>query len=878
MLDFIAQKLLPPTTAGTLLSRPDVMARLDAASEHRIVLLRAPAGYGKTSILRLLHARLAALGAQVAWLTFDKADSDPARLLMALRAALLGVGAQPDAAASRLGASGVRHLFLDDVEHLDERAIRLLMSTIVEVLPAQMHVYVGSRSLHQVSVANLKAKQVLLELNLENLRFVNAETEAYLRTANLFLSEQELHWLQQTTEGWPAAVELLVLAWKRIQCRVNNRLPDLHGMTDLSDYLAEEVLRSQPAAVQAFLVATAPLQSFSVALADAVRGAADSDQMIARIRRAGLPIQPIGEQWYRYHPLFAGHIVRKHLAAHAGHASTYALAAAWLARHDRGLEAFDCYIKAGDHGGAADILDALADTLRVRAQFPSLLDCCHQLPEDVLRQRPRLALSLLIALSYSSHHAETQRWLDYFRARAAEPGSDAVYADGLRAFEPLVAYLVGDVARSLALAERYWPEHQQAQPYERGVLATLVTASHLACGRLPQAVHMLIEARRISGQSGSVSNMAVVIFLQAFLDAIEGRLDMALQQMATIEQLHLRHSTTIPPAFLYSYSAGLLLMVLYERNELDEAAACMKLVRGMAGITQPWDALCAVKVTQARLMALQASPASARRWLECEVMKAHKHAPAQLRAALEAELSRMAVVSGNATSIAAYAALVGCSAGAPAACIFPSEEIDGAGIAQARLAIASGKIDAALAHLHSLLHQAEHAGRRWRAAKLRVLLALALARAGQACDALATLAQALEQGAQSGLVRTFVDEGEAALRLLRALQEQGARLLSAAAGAHLAKVLQCAAPPADRQRAQLDLSASELALLKLVARGLSNRDAAATLGLSINTVKWHLAQIFDRFGVSNRLQAVNAARQAGLLDDIAPAAAHGTRR
>ncbi len=855
---------MPPATACRLMPRADVMAGLEAARRHRILLLRAPAGYGKTSMLRLFHSRLAEQGARVAWLTFDSADRDPARLLLSLRAALLDGDEQ-----SVLRTTHITHLFLDDVERLDETAIRLLLSVIGEVLPPPLQVYLGSRSLHQVSVANLKAKHLLLEMNLENLRFDETETEAYLRQANLFLADEEVRWLHQVTEGWPAAIELLVLAWKRIQGSVAQGLPDLHGLNDLSEYLAEEVLRAQPDDVQAFLISTAPLQSFCVELADAVRGSDDSARLIARIRLSGLPIQPIGEHWFRYHPLFSGHIVRHHQPPRSGAASIYTRAAVWLAGHERSLEAYDCYIKAGELERAADVLESLAELLRARGQFPSLLRYCAQLPEALLRQRPRISRCLLVGLTYSPQRGEAQRWMDYFRQQAATPGSDPAYGDGLRAFEPVQAFLAGDVASSIGLAERYWPAQQQAHPYERGVLATSMAYSYLVQGALSQAVQMLIEARRICSDSGSATTMSVVIFLQAYLDAMQGRLDTALEHLGMLEQLHQQHGATIPPALMYTFGGGLLVLLLYERNRIDDLAGQVKLARGMAGIVLPWDTSSSLLVAQARLTALQGGLPSAKRWLESEIMKARRHAPPQVRSALENELSRLVVVLDQRPAIAGYAAQMHVDAVAPSPWIFSSQEVDGAGIAQARLAIASGQQEQALLLLPRLLDQALAMGRYWRAAKLRTLLALALERSGQSGAALAQLVRALEQGAQSGLFRTFLDEGDALLDLLRKLQGQAPQLLSAAARAHLSTVLAAAAPETGRPPAAA-LTAAERGLLKLVAQGQSNRQVALNLDLSINTVKWHLAQIFAKLGVANRLQAANLARQAGLLSESVP--------
>jgi len=867
MFDSLAQKLAPPCTASTLLPRAGMMARLEHARQHRLVLLRAPAGYGKTSMLRLLHADWQARGAAVAWLTFDSADCDPARMLLGLRAALHGEHRAPDQAARSLNQSRVEHLFLDEVERLDAPAIRLLLSIATEILQPGLRVYLAGRSLHQVSVANLKARQVLREFNLEQLRFAPDETADYLRQSALYLDQPEQDWLRQQTEGWPAAVELLVLAWQRIQGGSVGGLPGLHGMSELGDYLASEVLQSQPDHIQAFLKATAPLASFSAELADAVRGAADSAQLIAQVRLSGLPIHPLDGYWYRYHPLFAEHIVRHHAGRQDGPNSTAARAAAWLAHNGRGLEAFDYYIKAGDHEGAADALETLAETLRTRGQFPSLLLCCDQLPEALLRRRPRLTRNLVVALSYSTRLTEAGRWLAYFREQSALQDADPAYGDALRAYEPVLAFQLGDVANAIRLAEQHWPAQQQAHPHERGVLATVLAYAYLMRGMLPQAENMLITARRICGESGSVTNTAVAIFVQAYLDAVEGRLDTCLQQLADIDTMLHQHSDTIAPTFHYSYSAALLLMVLYERNQLDAVASRLAVARGLAGLALHWDTYSAAQLIQARMLALQNGPASAKRWLESEIMKVGSNKPAQVGVALEGELSRLAVLANNQPAIAAYAAQLALPDGVPAAWIFPSQEIDGAGIAQARLAMAAGQAEAAVAQLRALLHHATAVGRLWRAAKLRVLLALALERSGQEDEALAQLALAVDQAAQSGLVRTFLDEGSGVTRLLAKLQARPPRSLGAAAADHLRLLLEYAAGPDGGHHPAAELTRTELGLLALVAQGHSNRDAAAKLGLSINTVKWHMAQIFSKLDVNNRGQAVHRARQAGLLAD-----------
>jgi LuxR family maltose regulon positive regulatory protein len=290
-------------------------------------------------------------------------------------------------------------------------------------------------------------------------------------------------------------------------------------------------------------------------------------------------------------------------------------------------------------------------------------------------------------------------------------------------------------------------------------------------------------------------------------------------------------------------------------------------VRGITVLSLPWDTLNSVLVIQARMTYLSAGAATARHWLEQELIKLGSAVPAQVRESLEAELARIAIQSGNQAQALGYAAFVlDRPWGDHERSICPSQEIDGAGIAQARLMIAAGRLAEAIARLHTLLEHAQQSGRTWRAAKLGVLLAVALQRHGQPREAEAQLVRALQLGTHSGMVRLFLDEGSNVLDMLRQLQSRPRTSLSVAEANHLDALLRIASPAIPYPPAELKLTPVERKLLVLIAQGLSNREIATQLDISINTVKWHLAHIFQKIDVGNRGQAVFKARLAGLLD------------
>ncbi|MCC7598277.1 hypothetical protein IGS61_12320 [Janthinobacterium sp. FW305-129] len=861
LLDLNTLKLAPPSTARPLMEREQVLRKLSSLGAFRLVLLRAPAGYGKTSLMRMIRADASAAGGNVAWLTFDSSDNDPARLLLGMRAALLVTPEPPQDNYVRLGDTRVTHLFLDDVELLDTSNIALVFTLIADVLPAPMSVFIGARSLRGHSVAALKANGALLELDMEDLQFSQAETASYLQRAQFDLSAADVALLQRTSEGWPAAVELIGLAWKRLQGRGHVALPQLPGLRDLGEYLAEEVFEAQSDDIKEFLIATAALSSFHAELADCVRASGDSARLIAAIRAAGLPIQPLQNNWFRYHPLFAEHIVLHHRPPPA----IYVRAAEWLTGHGYAFEAIDYFLKGGEYEQAADTLESIVGQLRLHGQFPSIIQWCDQLPDALLKRRPALTSALVVGMVYSSRRDDLARWLDYFRQQAGKPDADPLYGEGLRALDPVLAFLDGDTARTIALADRDWPQQRQANPNDRATLAYVAAYTCLWRGMLDEAAALLIEARRACRESGTISGLAIVYFLQAYLDAIQGNFDAALQQLAAIDALAQRHSDKISPALLYPFSAGLILLIDYERNALGLVASRLTFARSLIPLGLPWDSLSAVSIVQARMLAIKENPAAATRWLEGQIMQGHPRSASPARAALEGELSRMAIQTVRPESVAGYAALL-LDASWPGheRCIVSCQEIDGAGIVQARLMIHAAPGEA-LARIGQLLAHALAAGRLWRATKLRVLLAIALQRSGLPKDAQRELALALEQAARSGMVRSFLDEGPDILPLLAHMQAKSRHLLSIAAAAHLDAVLRAGGAATDAAPPAVTLTQTEYALLSLVAQGKSNQEIGANLFLSVSTVKWHLGQIFRKLDAGNRGQAVFNARQLGLL-------------
>src|SRR5437868_8025765 len=217
----LAGKLRPPLATAFELQRTEVCERIFNAGAARLVLLRAPAGFGKTTVMLQVRRRFEETGLPQAWLTLDRADNDVGRFLAALTASLEPLipalrklrpldGQGPDELAFALIDTVTAHpaplaLFLDDFEVLQSPVVLGLVQELIEQLPRGAQLIVGSRGVPELGLGRLRARGRLLEVEPTQLRFSEAEVDGFLRQQRgLTLLPEDIRRLHRSTEGWAA--------------------------------------------------------------------------------------------------------------------------------------------------------------------------------------------------------------------------------------------------------------------------------------------------------------------------------------------------------------------------------------------------------------------------------------------------------------------------------------------------------------------------------------------------------------------------------------------------------------------------------------------------------------------------------------------------
>jgi LuxR family maltose regulon positive regulatory protein len=890
------------------LPRARLVRRLEEASSRELLLVSAPPGFGKSTLLAD-WARGA--GRPVAWLSLDSGDNDPARFWGYLAAALeqvrpglrervLPLLQGPDLSApdtvvaaivNELAAHpGAFSLVLDDYHAIDLPAVHEGVGLLIERMPPGLHLVLAGRSEPPLALASMRAGGQLAELRAQDLRFTPEEAGALLREAwGLDLSDASVVALTERTEGWAAGLQLAALSLRGASdpFRLIQEFTGSHRY--VLDYLTEEVLERQPDDVRSFLLETSILERLTGPLCDAVTSRSDGQLMLESLERSNLFLVALDEErrWYRYHRLFAD-LLQVRLLERDGEGvqERHRRAAAWSNEHGLVDEAVRHAIAGRDAGWAARIVERHVDEVMRRGEGATLRSWLSALPPEVVRARPGLCLVQAIAAFNAGQFARAESLLDdaerALTATGGEPESVPTNPEGVLA---TVAATVNTVRAALATARgatgraRTLVDRAVSILAEQGRGPSLSVRWNLALadwmdGRLGEAecglADIVAEAR-----TAGVPHLALTAGASlARVQRAGGRLSAALRTYREGLELGAAASGATVPTTGESHVG--LAEVLYERDQLDDAlhhaAEGVRLCRQLLSTRPLGVGLAAL----ARIRQATGDPAGA-----ADVMdEADRLVPGldvvSLYNPVPARRARLLLAQGKLAAAADWVDERGLS---------EEDEVTYAREAEylvlVRLLLARGVPDRALRLLARLCGTAEAQDRNESIVEVRALEALALGALGDRERALSSLSAALAVGRPEGFVRVFADEGRPMAALLAALATSG-RKKSDAAGEvpadYLDRVLRAAqrahGDPGSASRETTSagglvepLTGREQEVLERLASGRSNREIAIELVVTLETVKKHVTHILEKLGAANRTQAVALARGLGLISD-----------
>src|SRR5579859_1413934 len=898
----LATKLYSPPPRTKAVLRPRLIEQLNEGlcAGRRLTLISAPAGFGKTT---LVGEWIAGCGRPVAWLSLDAGDNDPARFLTYLVAALralaphVGAGAlaalqspQPPSAESILTVllneiatlPDDFLLVLDDYHVVDAKAVDDALTFLLEHLPPPMHLVIATREDPSLPLARLRARGQLTELRAADLRFTPAESAEFLnRRMGLNLSAENIAALEARTEGWIAGLQLAALSMqgRSDTAEIIQAFTGSHRF--VLDYLVEEVLQRQPERVRNFLLQTCMLDRLSGSLCDAVTTQAGGRGMLESLVRGNLFVVPLDDQrqWYRYHHLFADVLQAHLIEAHPEQISSlHQRASAWYEQNGLPPEAIRHALAAEDFERAAGLIELAWSAMDLSYQSATWLGWVKALPVELLRARPVLSMGYAWALldggeleASEAHLQAAEHWLD-------APADERVVVDQeqfrslpasiatARAYRSLA---LGDVPGTVKYAQRALALTPADDQTRHNQATSLLGLAQYASGDLEAAERSLADFQANLRKSGEVQTRIGITFLLADIRVTLGRLHAAESSYQQSLRLATNQGEPLPlgTADLYRGLGELFV----EWDDLEAAAQHLLTSQKLGEQTTLTDWPHRLCVSQARLKEAQGDLTGALALLEeAERVSVQNPLPevrpvAALKARLWLRLGRLAEAQR-------WAREQGLTVEADLHYMREFEHLT-----LARVLIATGQsgreagaLDEATRLLGRLQPAAEGGGRLGSALLILLLQALAFQAQDNVPLALGALERALALAEQEGYVRSFVDEGEA----LRLLIEKQSRIrghpLSGYAGKLLAAFPQPVVGPSsgrlDQKTALVEpLSERELEVLQLLRSELSGPEIAQRLIVSLNTVRTHTKNIFNKLGVNNRRAAIRRAEELDLF-------------
>jgi LuxR family maltose regulon positive regulatory protein len=906
MLRVIKSKLSPPPTGTHLISRPRVENLLRGTDQVPLALVHAPAGFGKTTLMTQWCAHLQQQGIATGWYTLDEADNDIKRFLTY---AATGLEHIPSIDLDKLlgrdslqakSLSGLLlnlldcvasveipfALFLDDFETVDNPEILDAVRQLLQVIPVNGLMVVGSRNIPDFGLGRLRAKGLLVEIGEKDLSFTQGETEHYLlQERGLELETGDVEQLQRCTEGWAAGLQLAALACDGAE-DLNAYVDSFSGnFAEIADYLAEDVFSRQPVEVRDFLLNTSILERLTAPLCDVVTGRTDSHEMLDYLEKANLFISPLDNErcWYRYHKLFAEFLrSRLERGFRAKLVDLHSAASDWFLAHDQPLDAAEHALAVGDTARAATILATSGYELFVRTgQMSTVIHWVERLPWEVVAKEPKLLVAYCFALTTQNRHADVEKGIK--RLLHDVERLPPVYMDEVNAARALSVMFQDRVDEAHQIAEEALAVIAQPGTMAEEILSSVLGWTLVTTNRFDElTLSLLSNARKNAVQMNNVRGAVYAACWEGQLEMTQGRLEAADERyrwaLARAREAVRGYSSSA------SIAAAFLSETLYERDKLSEVEQLLSKHLPLLCQSGSPDVLLVGYITLARTLSLRGENSRAQRLLDEVERIGRDRGLNRIGITVNLERSCLYLQSGDLEDAEKVAHLwldPILWKGVKGHCM-PANDPNTPEIARIRLLIHQGQEIEALELLKAKLAKARASHRFRQVLKLECLMAVALEATGKHRAALRALGEALKAGSDEGFIRTFADEGRRLSPLiheLRAATDTGEEMIEAGVSIdYLNQILKAMGEFGQRPlnpspEIQSEESAGpveapterEIKILELLGQGLSNQAMADRLCVSESTVRYHLRNLNAKLGAKSRTQALFLARQLNLI-------------
>jgi len=904
-------KLAPPRSGSRIISRERLVQQMVESRRRRCSVIKGPGGWGKTTLLLACRQQLLALGFEVAWLSLGPEDNELGRFVDYVLGSLAQIDLKMVQEASLMEAHGFDSesvertivtlvqgiagsqrevvLVLDDLHVLTDVGIHQALQWLLEYAPANLHLVLGTRSAVPLSLARLRSESQLLELDLRDLGFTLEETRLFLQQQLGELPSEEVRQIHELTDGWIAGLQLLAASRRKPSQNSTGAPSPLRDHQAFASYFESAVLSRLDSNDVELLLHTAVCNRFCptlcAALVDRPQAVAEAMELLARLEQDNLFLIALDssdqENWYRLHPL-----LRETLLGLFSRLPTEQQSAvhsrAWRWLRDRGqlVEAVRHAVAGGQAAMAAQLVEEQLEALYAQGDLRILIELARLLPREQIQTSIRLRLLLARMQVFARDFGACEDSIAALERDMPRDDEDSRFR--LAMLRAVLAVQRDDTDQALEILPQLLDPPASVNSVMVGGSLNILSWLYMNRGEFERARQvqldrppLLVNGAPLLGTAGGTLQGRCLIGLSL---AMEGQISQAERIYREVIYEAQRHGRSCADAL--HLATALLGDTLYESNEIEAALALLEpQIDVLERISIPDSVLRALEVLgKAHWVAGNRREAFAylehleeygrrnkldRLMAHALVWQVHWHLLLGEVVAAETKLARLdAIATRHPDAVTSRRKD-----------IFIIVEN-----AHVRWDAAHGDLHSATLRLNRMIEAGEQDGRQLAVTRLKMLSAVFDAQRGNLDTAREKVLSLLRTAQRFGQLRSVVDAHPDALDLIESLTQDQALdpLLSfyveRLRSTRRAVVEPAPADPTPRTNGlQLGagmepLSERELEVLRLLAQALPNKKIARVLGLSHETVKWHLRHIYSKLGVGSRDEAVARLRDAETAD------------
>ena len=894
----IRSKVYPTNQRVDFLKRPPLIKHLDECLDATLSLVCAPAGYGKSTLYADWRNQLLQDNIKACWLSLDQADNDAFQLLTYIAYSLYEGGVHffntETAEKFRYSDLSLRNLLsivhrvienekskcvliLDDFENLNEETINEVIQPLLHHAPANLHLAIASRDDRRLKVAKLELEGRALRLPVKSLNFTRRELEAFFGDC---LPGRTIRKIYQLTEGWPVTIQMIRSSLK-VDRDIDQLLASVTSSSSvITTYLSEQIFQGIENGLQAFLMDISLIDGIGCDLANYLRGAEDSEVWFDACDTLSPLILPVekAESAFRLHPIFREYLHHRLMITHTDRVSILHLRAAdWFAGKGNLVKAVGHAVQAEEPRRAVEIIEQEGGViLWLREGLTRLRPVLSLLDDKTISTSPRItAIQCVLDTRDGKVYQARRRYeaaLNRYHSVKDEMDQKAQERidHELMLVEFLLAGYEGKMLSSKFCSRltRNISSIDHEDHVSLGYHFNMLCFAYAQRGMFREARYYAEAAIREYRLFGSRYGEVYINYHLGDISFAEGKSEQARECYQTALKLTRQHFNDDMSLKL----AGKILIaeLSYELNQLRGLAAISASIAKQLEIREAWfDIYAAGYLTASNVEYEKSGIDAAETMLERALFYAKTQKLEHLtklllfqridllqRAGLDSKALRVFKESG--LRLEAYRN--------PDRSDIAWRERHAAVHAIIQLQLKENHYDEALSALNHFSHHAKSCGHLKSIIRYAILKSFAYRGKGNYAEAFQHLHHALSLSLSSGFIRSIIDAGselEETLQLY--LQSSAYEDSSAEHKQHTEKIATCFKASDHSNATDQPLSKREQEVLEYLAQGLTNKVIARNMGVSDNTVRFHLKNIFSKFQVHNRVLALSAARERKII-------------